>query len=127
MLFVLLGYYALFLAHPTNLATADLGRHLKNGQELFENRHLVRTNFYSYTYPDFPTTNHHWGSGALFYLVFKAGGFAATQLFFIAIALAAFYLFFSIAKNRGGLAPAARPEMTRTVTATTASTLRAVP
>ena len=103
---LLLALYALFLAHPINLATADLGRHLQNGAELLQNGNLIRTNFYSYTYPDFPATNHHWGAGALFYLVFRAFGFAGVQAFFIAIALAAFFVFFQIAKKRGGLAAA---------------------
>jgi len=103
ILLLLLGYYALFLAHPINLVTADLGRHLKNGEELLKSHHLVENNFYSYTYPDFPTTNHHWGSGALFYLVWKAAGFAGLQAFFIALSLASFGLFFWLAKKYGGI------------------------
>ena len=48
-LVLLLGYCALFFAEPINLTTADLGRHLKNGQLVWQHPELLSTNFYSYT------------------------------------------------------------------------------
>lgn len=99
--FILSAYYALFLAHPINLMTADLGRHLKNGEILFQEHRLVETNFYSYSHPDFPATNHHWASGALFYLVFQTSGFTGVHILFIGLSVLAFGLFLRLAWIRG--------------------------
>ncbi len=97
---VLLGLVSLLaflLAEPINLVTADLGRHLKNGEFFLENFSVPRTNFYSYTHPDFPFLNHHWLSGAIFFSVLKWAGFEGLSLFFIILSVGAFLLFFSIA------------------------------
>lgn len=64
----------LFL-HPINLVTADLGRHITNGQLTLSNWSIPNTNIYSYTYPDYRFFNHHWLSGVIFYLVDLLGGF----------------------------------------------------
>lgn len=104
--FLVLLFYGLFLAHHINLSVADLGRHLKNGQVLFTDHVIPSTNFYSSTAPDFPVINHHWGSGGLFFLVWRVGGFAGLQLFFIALSLAALLLFFLIAARDAGFGPA---------------------
>ncbi len=58
-----------------DLITADLGRHLKNGELFFSNHLILATNFYSYTHPDFSALCHHWGIGPIFYLVWKTFGF----------------------------------------------------
>lgn len=92
-------FYALFLAHPISMVTADIGRHLKNGAALFETGAIVKTNFYSYAHPSFPVANHHWGSGALFFLVWRVSGFAGLHIFFAALSAAAFLLFFFLAKK----------------------------
>lgn len=104
ILLLLLVFYGAFLTHKINLVTADLGRHIRNGEFFFQNWHVVKTNFYSYTFPDFSTLNHHWGAGAFFYLIWKGFGFAGVEVFFIAVSLAAFAIFFKIAKDRAGLA-----------------------
>lgn len=104
---LLFSFYGVFLTHKINLVTADLGRHLKNGEVFVQTGHVVGTNFYSYTNPDFRTLNHHWGSGALFYLISVVGGFPAVELFFIAVSMAALALFFSVAAERIGLGAAA--------------------
>lgn len=99
-LFILLVIYAIiFLAQPINLTTADLGRHLKNGQLFFENGLIPATNLYSYTYPHYPFTNHHWGFGVVSYLIFKLTGFVGVSIFFIAAGLVTFYLFFDVARK----------------------------
>lgn len=97
----LLSIYGLALAHPINLVTADIGRHIKNG-EFMLNGHFeaLKTNFYSYTYPNFPTLNHHWLSGVIFYIVWRFFGFAGVHIFFIALSLAAFFIFFRLAASR---------------------------
>lgn len=104
---LLFSFYGVFLTHKINLVTADLGRHLKNGEVFVQTGHIVATNFYSYTNPNFPTLNHHWGSGVLFYLVFRVGGFAAVELLFIAVSMAALAFFLSTAAERVGLGAAA--------------------
>lgn len=103
---VLLIFYGSFLTHKINLVTADLGRHLKNGELFFQTWHPIATNFYSYTESDFPTLNHHWGAGALFYLIWKASGFTGVQLFVIGLNLAAFLIAFIMARKKAGLAVA---------------------
>ena len=99
---LLLAFYGLFLAHKINLVTADLGRHLKNGEDFFKTFSPLRTNYYSYTEPDFPVINHHWGSGAVFYLVWKWAGFEGLHVFFAAVSLATLWLFFDGARREAG-------------------------
>lgn len=103
----LFSWYGVFLTHKINLVTADLGRHLKNGEIFVQTGHIVKINFYSYTNPDFPTLNHHWGSGALFYLVSRMGGLVAVEILFIAVSMAALALFLHVAAERVGLGIAA--------------------
>ncbi|MDP2926824.1 MAG: hypothetical protein Q8N65_01660 [bacterium] len=104
---LLLSWYGLFLIHRIDLAAADLGRHLKNGQILVENFSLdspvLKTNFYSYTEPDYPTINHHWLSGVIFFLVFRSAGFVGLHLFFIGLSFLAFWLFFRVARKETNL------------------------
>lgn len=116
-LIFLLVLYGLLVTQEINLVTADLGRHLKNGEVLCQNLWqflappggvlpILRTNFYSYTYPDYPFILHHWGSGVIFYLIQKAFGFSGLSIFFSAVALATFLVFFRIAwkSSRFGVA-----------------------
>ncbi len=107
MTLLLLLFYGLFLSHSMNIVTADIGRHLKNGEVLFKTGTIIKTNFYSYTHAAFPTTNHHWGSGALFFLVWRMSGFTGLHIFFILLCLAAFLIFFFLAKKRAGIGIAA--------------------
>lgn len=100
-------FYLLFLAHRIDLTIADLGRHLQNGRILWERGLIPATNFYSSTAPDLPVVNHHWASGFLFFLAWKAGGFAAVHLLFIVISVATFAIFFSIASAAAGPGTAA--------------------
>lgn len=76
--------FGLFL-HPINLITADLGRHIKNGQLTLQNWSIPNTNTYSYTYPDYPFINHHWLSGVIFYLLDLFGGFELLSVGFALI------------------------------------------
>ncbi len=100
---LVLANYAVLLAHPLNLVTADLGRHVKNGQLILEGRfEVLKTNLYSYTHPDFPASNHHWLGGVIFYLVWKFSGFTGLHVFFIVLSLAAFFIFFALAQARAG-------------------------
>lgn len=95
--------FSFFLAHKINLVTADLGRHLKNGEFLFQNPKVLFRNFYSYTHPDFPTFNHHWASGLVFWEIFRLGGFPALSFFNLLLNLATFFIFFFLAYKSSGI------------------------
>jgi hypothetical protein len=105
LLFVWVG---LFLTQKIDLTTADIGRHLENGKIIFHSSfsdiwRLLRNNFYSYTNGSFSFINHHWGSGAVFYLVFAAVGFSGLSVVYLILYLTAFGFFFADAKKRSGL------------------------
>jgi hypothetical protein len=105
---LLLAWYALFLIRPIDLTTADLGRHIKNGQMVLQgNFGVLNTNFYSYTHPDFPVLNHHWGSGVIFYLINSMAGFYGLSLFFIVVSLVTFWIFFRLSWKESGIEIAA--------------------
>ncbi len=95
-----LVFLALHCADPIRLVTADLGRHLKNGELILAGEHKVFTsNFYSYTYPDYPFVNHHWAAGVLFYLVYKLSGFTGLSYFYVGLLLCGFAVYFWLAKR----------------------------
>lgn len=99
LVFLCLFYFYL-LSTPINLATADLGRHIRNGEQLLAgNFDLLFKNYYSYTNPDFPFINHHWLGGVVFYLVWGLSGFSGVQVLFITVNLITFCLFFYIANK----------------------------
>lgn len=107
MALTLLLIYGLLLAHPINLVTADLGRHIKNGQLILENFQIAQTNLYSYTHPDYPSLNHHWLSGVIFFLIWRAFDFIGVHIFFLILSLATLALFFRLAQKRAGYGLAA--------------------
>ncbi|MBL8013451.1 MAG: hypothetical protein JNN05_06335, partial [Candidatus Omnitrophica bacterium] len=95
---LLLLFLYVHFADPIRLVTADLGRHLKNGELILAGQSKILTsNFYSYTDPDHPFTNHHWGTGVLFYLVYKMSGFSGLSFFYIGILLIGFCIYFYLA------------------------------
>ncbi len=98
------AWFGLFLAHKIDLTTADLGRHIVNGSIILhgswaEKWAVLNTNFYSYTLPNQPFVNHHWGSGVVFYLIFLAFGFAGLSVFYVGLGLATLWLFFDVARR----------------------------
>lgn len=97
---LLLLFLGLFYAQKINLTTADLGRHIKNGEVFFKGLRPISTNFYSYTQPDRPTINHHWGAGVIFYLLWRWIGFKGISIFYIFLHLFTFFLFFRIAEKK---------------------------
>lgn len=100
----LLVWIGLFFCQKIDLTTVDLGRHIKNGEMILSHQWgVLYTNFYSYTEPDFPVINHHWGSGAVFYLVQKLAGFEGLTIVNIALNLAIFYLIFDVARREAGM------------------------
>lgn len=110
----LLVWLGVFMSEKIDLTTADLGRHLANGKWIVENHFdilqknsPVHENFYSHTNPDFPVVNHHWGSGVLFYFIFKLSGFTGLSIFYVFLSLATFAIFFQIAKRNSDFTTAA--------------------
>jgi hypothetical protein len=100
---LLLLWLGFLLARKIDPTSADLGRHIKNGEwvltsgfNLTDKKSPLFENYYSYTNPDFPVINHHWGSGVLFYLIWKFFGFSGLSLIYIFFSLAAFALFFRL-------------------------------
>ncbi len=112
VILVLCTLYFLLLAQPTNLTTADLGRHLKNGQIILNSQFstaqagaslILNSNSYSYTFANFPFINHHWGSGVLFYLLFQIAGFFGLSIIYILLSIITFLLFFYISYKNSNL------------------------
>ncbi len=78
---VLAVVMAMYFARPINLATADLGRHIANGELVLNGvSDVLFTNHYSFTEPQHPFVNHHWGSGVVYHVVHNLGGFEALTL-----------------------------------------------
>jgi len=103
---LLLAWFGFLMAEKIDLATADLGRHLQNGKWVVENHFNlseknspVHENFYSYTNADFPVVNHHWGSGVIFFWVYKLAGFSGLSIFYIFFSILIFCIFFVVAKR----------------------------
>jgi len=94
LLLALFIYFGLFYAQKIYFVNADLGRHIKNGEVFIKQHFPISTNYYSYTQPDSPTINHHWGVGVIFYFIWKYFGFAGVSILNLFIYLLAFYLFF---------------------------------
>ena len=100
-----------FLSQKIVLTTADLGRHIKNGeilsqalmgQERFAAQSLLKTNFYSFTHPDFPVVNHHWGSGLIFYWTHHFFGFEGLGILQLIVLLVAWALMVRLSVRMGG-------------------------
>ena len=111
---LLLVWLGFLMAEKIDLTTADLGRHLQNGKWVVENNFNlseknspVHENFYSCTNADFPVVNHHWGAGVIFYEIYKFAGFDGLSLFYILLSLAAFSIFFVVAKRESNFTVAA--------------------
>jgi len=114
IIFILLvGWFCFLMAQKIDLSTADLGRHLKNGEllassgyNLTDKNSILFKNFYSYTNPDFPFTNHHWASGVLFFWIYKVAGFPGLSIAYILLSAIIFSIFFYIARCESNFAMA---------------------
>lgn len=98
LLIVLFIYMGLCYAQKVSFVTADLGRHIKNGELFFRQHVVISTNYYSYTESDFPVVTHHWGAGVVYYLIWKWFGFYGLSILNIALYLLAFFFFFRTAQ-----------------------------
>jgi hypothetical protein len=85
--------------------TADLGRHIRNGELFVKAHQIISTNFYASTHPDFSAVCHHWGAGVLFYLIVQWGGFMALSAFYAAILVLTFVLSMVVSRRSAGFWP----------------------
>jgi len=100
---LLVLWLCFFLFKQIDLTTADLGRHLKNGELILQGEFdVLKSNFYSYTQADYPFVNHHWLSGVIFFLIFKISGFAGLHFFGVFLTIITFIVCFYLAKKSGG-------------------------
>jgi len=81
-----LGYFVTF-----NSLDPDFGWHLKTGQLILE-RGVPKTDWYSFTIPDFPWIDHEWLTEVLIYKIYSIFGFQALLLFFLVISVFAFII-----------------------------------
>lgn len=96
-------YFGIFLFSKINLVVVDLGRHLMNGKLFVEQGTVLRTNLYSYTYPDFPVITHHWGAGIIYYLVHSVAGFSGLTLLNVFLASLTAFFMYKISRKRGNI------------------------
>jgi len=93
---LLLVFYGSFLVYKIDLPGGlDLPRQMQNGKDILQGSFEVITkNFYSYTEPDRPFANHHWLSGALFYVLYLVIGWNGMIIFKVAVLLLTFAIIF---------------------------------
>ena len=99
LLFILLGFVLLFYSGKIVFINADLGRHIKNGEVISQTFKPFQTNFYSLTEKDYPVINHHWGSGVLFYYIYRGFGFKGISFFYAVVSVLTFLIFFIVTKK----------------------------
>src|SRR3989338_3670555 len=93
LLIAVLLFTSLFFIQKINLANADLGRHLKNGELFLKTFKPISTNFYSYTNPNFEVINHHWGFGIIVYIIYMLSGFSGISLFYFLMSFVVYFVF----------------------------------
>ncbi|MFC1566559.1 hypothetical protein ACFL4A_01805 [bacterium] len=109
LLLILVLWYGFFIIHKINFSTADLGRHIKNGEIIlktqsgFLSNKVLTQNFYSYTEPNYSFVNHHWGSGVIFYLTLKYFGFSGVSILFIFLSFLSLIIFYDVARRESNL------------------------
>lgn len=101
-LVVVLGVSLMVKIDPV---TADIGRHIKNGEIILsgnsdDRNALLTTNYYSYTEGESSFINHHWLSGVIFFIVFKFLGFSGLSILYIAGILTAFWLMLDLVRKK---------------------------
>ena len=99
--------WVILVAHPMNIYRTDIGRHIKSGEVILQTGSVPVTNLFSYSAPDYPVPNHHWGAAVLFALVHRWWSFAGLSLLFLIMQGATFLVTFATARRLGGFTAAA--------------------
>ena len=97
---LLLSLIVVIFWQKTEFSSSDLGRHIENGRVVFSNPSVLFSNFYSYTEPGIRFVNHHWLSGVVYYGSYLAFGFSGLHVLNILVVLAAFIIFFLLARKK---------------------------
>ncbi len=97
-------WYGIFLTHKIDLTTADLGRHIQNGNIIvnapwLDKIDVLKTNYYSYTLNDQSFINHHWGSGVVFYFIYLWFGFSGLSVLYALFGVLTVLVFWDIARR----------------------------
>lgn len=100
---VVLVIGGLFMARQIDLTTADLGRHIRNGEIFVKELNPVTTNHYSFTEPSRPVVNHHWGAGVIYYFVYRIAGFSGLSMLNIFLFSLTLLVFLRMALARSDL------------------------
>ncbi len=98
-----LSYLTILLFQKDLAMLADLGRHLKLGEIIFNCRCVPQTNLFSYTNPDFPVINHEWLAEVIFYLISSTFGLNALLIFKMLIILTTASILYIIALKKGNI------------------------
>jgi len=69
-----------FLLGVTQIADTDIWWHLRTGELILERGEIPQTDWFTYTNPDSPWIDLHWGFQLMLTLVWRAGGAAAVIL-----------------------------------------------
>jgi len=106
IIFFLLGFLVIFLAyfHQLDDFDQDLGRHIKLGEIIWQTKKVPVMNLFSYTHPDFPTLDHHWGSQVIFYWLQRIFGNGFLGFFNFLMGAMAFGLVYLFLIKRNPLA-----------------------
>lgn len=98
-------YLALLFCQPIHFVTADLGRHLINGQLLRADglqSAVLSTNYYAATEGETPFINHHWLFGLVVATIAQVTGFTGLSFFFILSSTVTILLALNLARRRAG-------------------------
>lgn len=98
-----LVYLLILLFQFEKALTQDLGRHIKLGEIILECQCVPKTNLFSYTEPQQPFVNHHWGSEVIFYLLYAQGGMNLILFAKIIILTVSFGIVYAVSLKRAGV------------------------
>lgn len=102
LIFILAG--VLFFHNFTSV-NADIGRHIKLGEIIWQTGTVPKINLLSFTAPEYPFINHHWLSEVVFYKIYSLSsnwiaGLKTIMFFKIAVLMGTYLtLFFIVKKN----------------------------
>ncbi len=94
-------YFSLFFLYQQYITNMDYAKLVRYGEVIVQDGKVFTTNTFSYTHPDYPFVNHHWGVGVVFYGLHSLGGFKALTVFVALMNLAAFLIMGFYALRKG--------------------------
>jgi hypothetical protein len=96
-------YFSLFFLHEGYFTNLDQAKLVKYGEVILEQGRVFSVNLFSYTAPDYPFINHHWGVGVIFYLIHWVSGLEGLTVAVMLINLLAMLWMLYMAKHSGNL------------------------